>query len=48
MVFSITLDRYGQLMTWSENEAAELFAAYLEAQRAAAEEAAPMLRTAEI
>lgn len=42
---SITLDRYGHLMPGSEADAAELFDAYLEAERKRAEEAA---RCAEI
>jgi integrase len=37
---SITLDRYGHLMPGSEEEAAGLLAAYLDAQRGRAEEAA--------
>jgi hypothetical protein len=36
----ITLDRYGHLMPGSEEEAAGLLAAYLDAQRERAEEAA--------
>jgi Phage integrase family len=37
---SVTLDRYGHLMPGSEDEAAEMLDAYLNAQRERAEEAA--------
>jgi integrase len=37
---SITMDRYGHLMPGSEDEAAGLLDAYLEAKREAAEECA--------